>query len=157
MGIFSKLNIRPVRKEDVAQLDTFRRQYKDAWLEVPHGLSGTGVETAVAEKDGKLIGSLTAIGAVLMDPFIHDPEAVGVDVYAAVVALERALAYQAQKSGLVDAYIAVPRQSKEYIEICKKSGYEITCENCVIMRRPLRPDTVSLLEHEEPTPENHVE
>ncbi|HEY6766649.1 MAG TPA: hypothetical protein VI386_17960 [Candidatus Sulfotelmatobacter sp.] len=147
MSIFKALNVRPVRNEDLAQLDRWRRSYPDAFLELPHGVAGPGVETACAEKDGKLIGSLTAVSAVVMDPFIHDPAVTGADVYGAVLMLERALAYKAQPHA-TDAYIAIPSQiEKSYGAIVEKSGYIKTCENCTIYRRALRPDTVGLIEH----------
>lgn len=143
------MNIRPVRTSDAEQLDLFRRSYLNGWLELPKGLSAPGVETAVAEKDGKTIGSLTGTSAVLLDPFIHDPEAKGTDVFAAVLALERVLTYNAQVGGAVDAYIAVPEQETAYLDMVKRCGYSVTCERCVILRRPLTPDTVRLLEEEE--------
>lgn len=148
MAIFKDFNIRPLREEDVDQLDSFRRSFGTAWLELPHGMAGNGIETAVAEKRGKLIGSLTGLPVTVFDPFIHNPEADPVDVFAAVVMLERTLSYNALKGGAIDGYIAVPASDKDYIEICKKAGYEITCQDCVIMRRPLIPDVVPLLENE---------
>jgi hypothetical protein len=147
MGI-KDLSIRPLKTEDVETLDRFRRGYDAAYLELPHGMAGPGMETAVVEKAGKIIGSLTGIKAVVCDPFIHDPEADGVDVFAGVLMLERVLAYNAQIGGAIDSYIAVPKQLKAYIEMVKRAGYSETCENCVIMRRPLIPDVVPLIEHE---------
>lgn len=141
MSSFTKMNIRPAKESDVEQLDKWRWQYTDADLEVVHGWQAPGVETAVAEKAGKIVGSLTAVSAVVIDPFVHDPDAYETDIYAAVVMLERTLAYRAQQTGAVDAYIAVPEQLKDYIEIVKRSGYEITCERCVILRRALVPET----------------
>lgn len=151
MGFFMilrDLNVRPIQYEDVAVLNRLRRLYPDAFLEIPHGWTGDGIETAVAEKDGKLIGSLTGISAVVCDPFIHDPNAKGVDVFAAVYMLERALTYNAQRGGAVDSYIAVPDQLVEYHRIVERSGYQKTCEHCTIFRRPLRPDTTPLIENE---------
>jgi len=151
--ILKEINIRPVRNADLAHLDRLRRLYPTAFLELPKGVGGPGVETAVAEKNGQLIGSLTGIAAVVCDPFIHDPNASGVDVFAAVYMLERALTYNAQRGGAVDAYIAVPSELKEYHRIVERSGYVATCQNCTIFRRPLLPDTVPLIENEatEPT------
>jgi len=115
MGI-KDLSIRPLKTEDVETLDRFRRGYDAAYLELPHGMAGAGLETAVVEKAGKIIGSLTGIHAVVCDPFIHDPEADGVDVFAGVLMLERTLAYNAQIGGAIDSYIAIPKQLKAYIE-----------------------------------------
>lgn len=148
MSSLKDMNIRPIRESDVEQLDLFRREYLDAWLEIPKGFSGPGVETAVAEKGGKIIGSLTGVSAVLMDPFIHDKRASGSDIFSAVLALERVLAYKAQTGGALDSYIAVPEQATAYLEMVKRCGYSVTCERCVILRRPLVPDTVPLLENE---------
>lgn len=151
MSSLKDLNIRPIRKSDVEQLDLFRREYLEGWLELPHGFSAPSVETAVAEKNGKTLASLTATSAVLFDPFIHDKNASGSDIFSAVLALERVLAYKAQTGGAVDGYIAIPEQETAYIEMVKRCGYSVTCENCVILRRPFVPDTVPLLENEQTT------
>ena len=144
--ILKDINIRPVRTEDLALLDRWRRQYPDAFLEIPKGVKAEGVETAVAEKNGQLLGSLTGTLAIVCDPFIRNPEARGVDVFGAVYMLERALTYRAQGAGAVDSYIAIPEQLHDYKEIVKRSGYIETCARCTIFRRPLQPDTVPLLE-----------
>lgn len=149
MSSLKDMNIRPIKQSDVEQLDLFRREYLAGWLELPHGLSNTGVETAVAEKNGKIIGSLTGTNAVLFDPFIHDKSASGSDIFSAVLALERTLAYKAQSGGAMDGYLAIPRQETAYIEMVKRCGYTETCENCIILRRPFVPDTVALLENEQ--------
>jgi hypothetical protein len=107
------------------------------------------VETVVAEKNHKLLGSLTGTLGIVIDPFIHDPNAAGVDVFGAVYMMERVLAYKGQAAGAVDAYIAVPSGLKDYHEIVKRSGYVETCQNCTIFRRPLQPDTVALIEDEQ--------
>lgn len=145
----SQIKIRPLSVDDIDSLDRWRRLYRDAFLELPKGFSGVGVETAVAEKGGKLTSSLTGVHAVVCDPFIHDPAASGPDIFASVLMLERVLTYAAQTGGAVDSYIAVPKQLTEYIEIIKRCGYVLTCENCVILRRPLQPDSIPLLEDEE--------
>lgn len=141
MSSFSKMGFRPVEDSDLEQLNKWRWEYTGADLEVVHGWEGKGVETAVAEKNGKVIGSLTGVQAVVIDPFVHDPAASGPDVYAAVVGLERILAYLGRLNGALDAYIAVPKYLTEYINIVKRSGYEVTCENCTILRRALVPES----------------
>lgn len=143
------INIRPIQIKDTEQLELWRREYLDAWLELPHGLQMKGVETAVAEKQGRMIGSLTATSAVVMDPFIHDKNATGPEIFSAVLALERVLSYKAQSGGAVDSYIAIPAKSEEYIKMVEKCGYVRTLQDCVVLRRPLIPDTVPLLEDEE--------
>ena len=142
------LHIRPLKIEDVEQLDLFRRNYTAGWLELPHGMAGPGVETAVVEKDGKLLGSLTGIDCVVFDPFIHDPAARGTDVFPAVLMLERVLAYSAQARGAIDGYIAIPKQLTEYIAMVERAGYTETCQECVIMRRPFVKEVVPLIENE---------
>lgn len=157
--ILKHLNIRPICKQDVEPLDQLRRRYLEAWLELPHGFDGIpGVETAVAEKHGKIIGSLTGTMAAVFDPFIHDPEASGPEIFSAVLALERVLAYNAQVGGAVDAYIAIPKSATKYIEMVERCGYTQTLQDCVVLRRPLVPDTVTLLENESntTTPQENV-
>lgn len=143
MSSFSKMIFRPPTEDDIEQLDKWRWMYLDADLEVVHGFEGQGVETAVAEKNGKLVGSLTGKVAVIavIDPFIHDPEASGPDVYAAVVGLERILSYQGARAGALESYIAVPEHLTDYIEIVERAGYELTCQKCCILRRNIVPES----------------
>lgn len=129
-------------------LEMWRRGYWDGDLEVPHGFVGEKISTAVAEKDGKQIASLTGLLSVVLDPFIHDPNAANMDVISALIKLETALTYLAQADGAVDAYIAIPEQLTGYIRLLEGYGFKTTCQHCVIMRRPLIPDTVPLLGEE---------
>lgn len=134
-------------QEEVKQLDLFRREYMAADLELPHDFftADGAVDTAVATKNNKMIASLTGIKSIVLDPFIHDPSAEATDLLFALVKMETALTYNAQKYGAVDAYIAVPRQLKKYIHLLENYGWQETVQNCVVMRRPLRPDVVPLL------------
>jgi hypothetical protein len=143
MSSFSKMTFRPANEDDIEQLDKWRWCYTDADLEVVHGWRAKGVETAVAEKGGNLVGSLTGKVAVVavIDPFIHDPDAKGPDIYAAVVGMERILAYEGAAAGALEAYIAVPEQLVDYIDIVQRAGYEKTAEKCVILRRNIVPET----------------
>lgn len=133
--------------EDVKKLDEWRRRYWDADLEVPHDFNTPdgNVESSVATKNGKMFASLTGVNSVTLDPFIHDPEADPTDILFALVKLETVLTNNAMKRGAVDAYIAIPKQLTHYIRLLGNYGYEPTVENCVILRRPLTPDTVPLL------------
>src|SRR5271166_1917470 len=142
---FKDINVRPVNESDIQSLEFFRRNYWDADLEIPHGYAAPGVETAVAEKAGTLIASLTAIQAVVLDPLISNPDFRGFDRVAAIYLLERTLSYIAQKYGAVDMYIAVPDHLVDYHRIVEKAGYVKTCEHCTVFRRPVTPDTVPLL------------
>lgn len=146
----TELSVRPIRDEDVEQLDNFRHANWDADIEISFGYAAPGVETAVAEKDGKLIGALTAVKTVVFD-FMRNPAALGIDVYAAVFMLERALAYVAQSGGVAAAYVAIPAHLTDYISMVKRSGYSIACENCVILRRPLRKELSPSLGEERAT------
>lgn len=138
------ISIRPLRAEDIKQLELFRGNYLDADIEIPFGYAGQGVETAIAEKDGKIIGAVTASAAVTFD-FIHDGEAAGTDVFPAVFMLERALALTAQKAGIATAYVAIPAHLTKYIEMVKRSGYTEEFQDCVVLRRALRQETVPRL------------
>lgn len=143
-GVF----VKPLESQgEVVQLDKWRRDYWDGDLELPHDFrtSDLHVDTAVATKDGELIASLTAIDAVVFDPFIKNPNANPTDLLFALVKLDTALAYNAQRKGAVDAYIAVPKQLGKYIRLLQNYGWQPTVENCVVLRRPLRPDTIPLL------------
>lgn len=166
MGAFKGLNVRPLRNNDIEALLAWRKAYFDGDLEVPHGWKGDGWETAVAEKNGLLLGSMTATQAVILDPLIRNPVAGGMDIVTAIYALERALTYQAQGAGAVDSYIAVPSQLTEYHKIVENAGYLRTVEHCHVFRRPLVPDTIPLLgterdrilaEHREPVSPTLVE
>jgi len=138
------LSIRPFAPGDAEQLDLFREQYWDANLEAPHGYVAQGVETAIAEKDGKIVGALTATKVVIFD-FIQQQSASATDRMAAVLMLERTLAYVAQQGGFTDAYIAVPSHLTDYIEIVKRCGYAETVQGCTVFRRPLRKEIVPYL------------
>lgn len=138
------LCLRPIQDSDIPQLDASRENYWDADLEIPYGYSVPGsVETAIAEKDGQLIGALTATKVVVYD-FIKNAAAAGTDIMAAVLMLERALSYVAQQGGMTTSYIAVPSHLTDYIEIVKRCGYEAGFENCTILRRSLRKENPSL-------------
>lgn len=142
---FKGLNVRPMRVEDERAFDQLRRTYWEADLEIPKGWFAEGVETAVATEDNVPVTSLTSTLAVVLDPLIKNPRANPLTIVASIYLLERALTYEAQKHGAVDAYIAIPNQLTEYHAIVQKAGYVPTVENCTVYRRPLRPDTEPLL------------
>lgn len=104
------------------------------------------METSLATTHGRVIASLTALDAVVLDPFIHDPDAKPTDILSALVKLETYLTHAAQKrTGAVDAYIAVPRQLEHYVSLLENYGFHPTVQGCIVLRRPLVPDTVPLL------------
>lgn len=133
----TEISVRPIQEKDVEQLELFRHANWDADIELPFGFVTNGVETAVAEKGEELTGGLTAVKAVVLD-FMRNPQASGVDTFASVFMLERALTYVAQQGGVPVSYVAIPEHLKDYIGIVERCGYKISCEKCVILRRPLR-------------------
>jgi hypothetical protein len=138
----SEITVRPARESDYRQLDLFREQFlPDGRIDVPFGYSNTGVETAVAEKAGKLIGAAIGTKALIVD-FCKDPAASGTDIYAAVLLAERTLAYAAAQNGYTASYCAVPKHLTEYIDMVKRSGYEETFPDCVVLRRALAPEKI---------------
>ena len=140
----SQISIRPFQKTDTEQLELFRTGYYEADVEVPFGYAGQGIETAIAEKNGKIIGAVTASSAVTFD-FIHDSVASGADIFSAVFMLERALALTAQKAGIATAYVAIPAHLTSYIDMVKRCGYTEEFQNCVVLRRALRQETMPRL------------
>jgi hypothetical protein len=138
------LSLRPLRAEDIKQLELFRGNYNDADIEIPFGYSGQGIETAIAEKNGQIVGAVTASAAVTFD-FIHDNDAAGTDVFPAVFMLERALALTANKAGIATAYVAIPSHLTKYIDMVKRCGYTEEFQHCVVLRRALRQETVPRL------------
>lgn len=147
MSILKGVNIRPFKVTDVEQFDQFRRVYWDGDLELPKGYGAPGIETAIAEDaNARPIASLTGTLAVVLDPLIRNPHIKsGPELVASIYMLERTLAYQGQRLGAVDAYIAVPEHLIDYQRIVEKAGYVRTVERCNVYRRPLMPDTHPLL------------
>lgn len=150
MSVLKDINVRPILDADKELLEILRRRHSQSYLELPKGFTSPSVATQIAEKDGRLIGSLTGTLALVCDPFIHDDEnANGPEIFAAVYLMERVLTSLAQADGAVDSYIAVPNNMPSYQSIVERAGYTETCINCRIYRRPLRPDTHPLLEMED--------
>jgi hypothetical protein len=139
------ITVRTYGKDDKEILDDYRLGYLEADLELPHGYEGAGMETVVSEKDGKVLSSVTGTLAVILDPLIKDPEAKASDVLQALFKQEAVLAVLGMKSGAVDSFVAIPKQLEGYIRLLEKCGYKASAEHCVIMRRPLRPDTEPLI------------
>lgn len=137
-----ELSLRPIREEDLPQLNDARENYWDADIEIPYSYSVPGsVETAVAEKNGEWQGALVATKVVVYD-FIKNAAAKGVDIFAAVFMLERAMSYVAQNTGVTTSYLAIPSHLTEYIDMVKRCGYDVGFENCTILRRSLRQETM---------------
>lgn len=133
----ANLTVRPFRSEDAQQLDLFRDAFKqDGEIALPWGYTAEGVETAIVERD-RIIGATHGTKAVIIN-FMKDPAAPGTDIYAAVLMGERALTYVAQQNGCVEAYCAIPEQLTGYIDMVRRSGYEIAFPGCVVLRRGLK-------------------
>ena len=139
----SKLHIRPTTEKDYPLLDKFRGDFAEHGLiELPWGYNlPNSVETAVAEVDGVPVGAVAASKTVLIN-FMKDVAAKGVDIYSAVIFLERALTYAAQQIGTTEAYCAIPEHMTEYISMVKRSGYTLAFPNCVVLKRVLLPKRV---------------
>ena len=145
----TSLSARPFQPADTEQLELFRKNYPDADIEIPFTYSAAGVETAVVERDGQIVGAVTASGAMVVTfDFVHDPGAINLDVFSAVFLAERALALTAQKANIPTAYVAIPTHLTKYIEMVKKCGYAEEFQDCVILRRPLRQEVVPRLSDE---------
>lgn len=137
----SKLTIRPIEQRDSAVLDAHREAYVDADIECLHGYRRSpGVETAICENGKEFVAAMVATQVILFD-FIQNAGAYNTDRFAAAIMLERTLAFAALKAGCVDSYVAIPVQLTEYIKQLERCGYGLAATNCVIMRRPLTPDT----------------
>lgn len=132
---------------EVNQLDKWRREYWEADLELPHDFKTPdgAVDTSLATKGGELISSLTGVRAIVLDPFIHNPNADPTSLLFGLIKQETALTFNAQKYGAVDSYIAIPKQLEKYAKLLENYGYKRTVENCIVMRRPLRADSVPLI------------
>ncbi len=139
------ISVRPFRPADAEQLDLFRWRYEEADLEVPHGYMAPGVETLIAEKEGKFVLALTATLAIILDPLIRAPGAANLDIASALFKAEAVLTYLAQANGAVDAYIAIPDALADYQKMLQRAGYVPTVQACTVFRKPLRKETMPLI------------
>lgn len=147
--IAKKINIRPTKESDFEQLELWRREYPEAYLNIPFGYIHDGIETAVAEKEGEIVAALQGKKAVVCDPLIANPASDPLTRVNSILLLERALAYSAQLGGAVESYISVPSHLTDYQTIVEKAGYERVLKNCYIYRRSLAAQTVPFLQDEE--------
>lgn len=137
--------VRPLEPGDVVQFDRLRRLYKDADLELPKDFNSRGVLSVCATKNHKPIAALTGIHSVVLDPFIHDPEANPTDLLFALVKMESVLTFWGMQNGAVDAHLAIPKQLSKYGRLLQNYGFQETVQNCHVMRRPLLPDFIPLI------------
>ena len=138
---------RPLSQGDIRLLDQWRRAYKDAFLELPKDFNSEGVKSVGLHEDHRLFGSLTGIRALVIDPFIHNPSYdQGAKIIYGLVKADAVLTHWGQEGGAVDSYIAIPNQLPDYIRLLGHYGYKPTCQNCTILRRPLLPDFIPLLD-----------
>ena len=131
---------RPFREEDRETLEPWRREYPLADLELPHGYDdeGEATETVVITRaDGSIVLSLTGTACVAIDPLLRDPDARPEEVAEALRLAEAIITYNAARSGIADAYIAVPEQLERYHRFLEKRGYEQTAQVCLIFRKKL--------------------
>ena len=139
----SDMTVRPSCEADYPLLDRFRKDFEEnGKIELPWGYNlPNSVETAIAERAGVPIGAVTASKTVLIN-FMKDVTAKGVDVYSAVLFLERLLTYAAQQIGTTESYCAIPEHMTEYINMVRRSGYTDAFPNCVVLKRALCPPIV---------------
>jgi hypothetical protein len=140
-GVF----VRPLTGDDVQKLDKWRREFAAGDLELPKDFNSEGVLSVAAHKEHELIASLTGVQAVVLDPFIHNPDANPTDLLFALVKLDTVLTFWGQQRGAVDAYVAIPNSLDRYIKLLRNYGWEPTVQNCTVMRRPLKPDFIPLI------------
>lgn len=130
---------RPLRREDVEQLEQWRTAYPHGSLELPHGYFGPAIDSvALCAGSGELIGSLTASVVVSLDPLIHNPDAKHGDIFASLFAAERDMERRAREHGARSVFIAVPDGETSYHGIVKKVGFEQTVQFCKVYSRHLR-------------------
>ena len=134
-----EVTLRPFVEQDREQLERWRSGYPRE-LDMPHDYEGQATETCIAEIDGRMILGLTATVCVSLDPLLRNPSASNFEVSEALKLAEGVLRYKGVESGAVDAYIAIPVELVEYIELLKKRGYEVTASECVIMRKVILPE-----------------
>ena len=130
----SKLSVRPTTEKDYPLLDKFRKDFEsEGRIDLPWGYNLSGsVETAITDPP---VGAVTASKTVLIN-FMKDINAKGVDIYAAVLLLERALTYAAAQIGTTESYCAIPEQLTEYIAMVRRSGYvDAFPGGCVVLKR----------------------
>jgi hypothetical protein len=126
---------------DIAQLETWRRQFVAAELELPEGYVNEGVATAVARtQDGRLLGSLTGtlVTGFSLDPLLLRPGTEHKEALAGLFALTNTLEYQAQLNGAAASLVAIPDLLPAYQHLIKKCGFKQTAEFCKIYRRSYR-------------------
>lgn len=139
---------RPLSPADVRLLDSFRRLYLAADLELPHDFNAPGVKTVGIHENHRLFASLTGTIAVVNDPFIHDQSydaEQGAKIIYGLIKADAVLTHWGQEFGAVDSYIAIPKQLPQYVRLLGNYGYKPTCEGCIVLRRALTPETVPLL------------
>lgn len=94
------IRLRSFRKEDEEQLLLWKDLYQPAELELIHGFHcDPGVETVIAEKNDKILLSMTASMCAIFDPLLKNPDADPKDLVTAILMAEAALSYVAQKTG----------------------------------------------------------
>lgn len=131
-------SIRPIQARDVEKLEQWRKSFTDGVLTVNHGYVKDGLETVVA-LDGKreLLGSLTGMLVLALDPLIRDPQADHGDVLLSLFAMCRHLECNGVKAGALESMIAVPNALPKYKKIVEKCGFIETAPDCTIYRRVL--------------------
>lgn len=134
------LLVRPPRQEDIELLELWRAKAEHADLQVPHGYEGSGVETAIVEDrdNSKVNLGLTYRLVLAIDPLIRNPESSAAEISESLKAAERSVIYHTSRSvAIVDAFLQVPNDMPEYIELLEKRGYVRLDPECVILCKRL--------------------
>lgn len=148
--MFSDIKIRAYRPQDVVKLKKFLEESEELALEqLPHGFVGQATETAVAERDGKMLCSITGTLSVVLGPLLKNPDSKAIDLMPAIIQAARALEFYGTMHGVTEAYMAVPNELAGFQRIVEKAGYEKAVEDCTIYRRLLVENDACNLQNEE--------
>jgi len=123
--VLGEITLRPFSAEDEEFLESWRIRFfgPSAEFRLPFGWQAPGVDTAIASINRRPFCALTANRSAYIGPLVRSESASGPEVIQAIYALERALTYDAQIGGAVDAYLSAPLEMTKYHEIIEKFGY----------------------------------
>ncbi len=120
------------------KLEEWRKNFDAGTLTVNHGYENRGLETVVALNGRReLLGSLTAMMIVALDPLIRKPDATPGEMLVALHAMCRHLECNAKVAGAIESMIAVPNTLPKYQRVVEKCGFVETAPDCKIYRRVL--------------------
>lgn len=133
------ISVRPYEAEkDEKILNRWRDESKDVNLEIPFGYEKkVGVMTnSAVSGDGRLLGSLTGLNGLILDPFIRNREAGSAELLQALFALTRSTELIAMRAGAQASFITIPNELEDYQKLVEKCGFSEIDRNCKIYRHP---------------------